>query len=267
MPTLPPELIDIVVDFLHDDRRALGTCARVCRAWVSASRRNLFAKVSEAPWHDIAEAPWHDIAGILSSQWCTIGPAVRHLDLDLIDCREFSWPEEVTSRLSNLRELTLRKSCLSPAGIFSSLGPVLQNIETLHLVRLYIEPPDLLLSLLQHCPRLQSLFCDHLTWSALPRLPRDALMPGLRSLVVHRSTEMLNLWIATCWMSAAPQVATLDLDLYKNGFLDVSMMRMAETIGSTLQVIRLSVYDDVLSESPHRIDFHLILKMLASPPV
>ncbi|KAJ6535073.1 hypothetical protein B0H19DRAFT_964200, partial [Mycena capillaripes] len=44
--SLPRELCDLVVDYLHADRASLGSCALVCRAWVPASRFHLFEYIS-----------------------------------------------------------------------------------------------------------------------------------------------------------------------------------------------------------------------------
>jgi hypothetical protein len=41
MSTLPFELTDRIIDFLHSDRQALITCAQVCRNWIPSSRYHL----------------------------------------------------------------------------------------------------------------------------------------------------------------------------------------------------------------------------------
>ena len=41
-PRLPPELIEYIIDYLHDSPSALRACARVCRDWVAPSRFHLF---------------------------------------------------------------------------------------------------------------------------------------------------------------------------------------------------------------------------------
>ena len=38
MCTLPPELDDIILDHLHDDRAALASCALVRRSWLPTVR-------------------------------------------------------------------------------------------------------------------------------------------------------------------------------------------------------------------------------------
>jgi hypothetical protein len=43
---LPQELVDHIIDHLHDDPLALSNCARVCRGWLPTSRHHFFAKIS-----------------------------------------------------------------------------------------------------------------------------------------------------------------------------------------------------------------------------
>lgn len=42
---LPPEVNDLALDYLHDDKDALAQCALVCRDWLNAARHHL--------WHTI----------------------------------------------------------------------------------------------------------------------------------------------------------------------------------------------------------------------
>ena len=43
---LPPELIDIIIDHLHSDRRALVSCSLVCKTWRLSARHHLFARLA-----------------------------------------------------------------------------------------------------------------------------------------------------------------------------------------------------------------------------
>src|ERR1700722_9015390 len=45
-PALPTEIQDYILDFLHDSRPTLKTCALVCRAWVPTSRYHLFFNIT-----------------------------------------------------------------------------------------------------------------------------------------------------------------------------------------------------------------------------
>jgi len=43
---LPPELIDRIIDYLHDSHADLSACSCVCRAWLESSRFHLFYSIS-----------------------------------------------------------------------------------------------------------------------------------------------------------------------------------------------------------------------------
>jgi len=49
MPPFPSELIDYIIDYLHDSPSTLRVCACVCRAWVAPSRFHLFYRCEIAP--------------------------------------------------------------------------------------------------------------------------------------------------------------------------------------------------------------------------
>lgn len=42
---LPPEVVDYIIDFLHDDTRALKACVLTCRVWLSSARHHLFSSL------------------------------------------------------------------------------------------------------------------------------------------------------------------------------------------------------------------------------
>ncbi|KAF8504129.1 hypothetical protein JB92DRAFT_2738567, partial [Gautieria morchelliformis] len=42
----PQELIDAVIDNLHEDHGALLACSLVCRSWLPSSQRHLFRRVT-----------------------------------------------------------------------------------------------------------------------------------------------------------------------------------------------------------------------------
>ncbi|KAH9947977.1 hypothetical protein B0H21DRAFT_736356 [Amylocystis lapponica] len=50
MPTIPPELYDYIIDFLHGNTSALVACSLTCRAWVPATRVHLFCDISLDDW-------------------------------------------------------------------------------------------------------------------------------------------------------------------------------------------------------------------------
>ncbi|KAF9645264.1 hypothetical protein BDM02DRAFT_3073690, partial [Thelephora ganbajun] len=42
---LPPEILDYIVDLLHDEPETLKQCCLVSKSWVSRTRKHLFANV------------------------------------------------------------------------------------------------------------------------------------------------------------------------------------------------------------------------------
>ena len=44
-PYLPPELLDHIVDLLHDDQNALRKCCLVSKSWIPRTRKHLFAEI------------------------------------------------------------------------------------------------------------------------------------------------------------------------------------------------------------------------------
>jgi len=50
-PSLPPEIHDYIVDFLHDNQEALRKCCLVSKSWIPRTRKHLFAHIRfHTPW-------------------------------------------------------------------------------------------------------------------------------------------------------------------------------------------------------------------------
>ena len=57
--SLPPEMLDQVVDQLHDDSTTLEICSLVSKSWIQRARKHLFANVSFNAAHPGVES-WND---------------------------------------------------------------------------------------------------------------------------------------------------------------------------------------------------------------
>ncbi|ESK88748.1 hypothetical protein Moror_1265 [Moniliophthora roreri MCA 2997] len=58
--TLPQELVDQIIDHLHNDVQSLRSCSTVCRAWLPSSRLHLFSKIRlDIPERQFAEYNVH----------------------------------------------------------------------------------------------------------------------------------------------------------------------------------------------------------------
>jgi hypothetical protein len=105
LTAIPNEVADVIVDFLHDDVEALGTCCLVSRAFIPSSRYHLFKEVQ------LDDQTSGQLMDILSSPLCTISPFVHVLRLKLLA----RWPDETWKKntvphlhnLSNARALHL----------------------------------------------------------------------------------------------------------------------------------------------------------------
>ena len=45
-PYLPPEILDCIVDILHDQPKTLQKCSLVAKSWIPRIRLHLLAKIS-----------------------------------------------------------------------------------------------------------------------------------------------------------------------------------------------------------------------------
>lgn len=78
VPELPPELLDIIIDYGYSDRRMLATCALVCKAWLQSSRYHLFRTtvIRGNPGNDLKH-----FIDLLDSELNTFGDHIQHLTL------------------------------------------------------------------------------------------------------------------------------------------------------------------------------------------
>ncbi|KAF9645875.1 hypothetical protein BDM02DRAFT_3100732, partial [Thelephora ganbajun] len=52
--TIPPEIVDRIIDYAHDDHKTLIACSLVARDWVPCTRLHLFARLSLLSPHEVA---------------------------------------------------------------------------------------------------------------------------------------------------------------------------------------------------------------------
>jgi hypothetical protein len=252
---LPTELVDAIIDELHDDEAALATCALVCKSWVPASRRHLFFRVS------INKHNLSDMSHLLSSTLCA--KAVRHLCLRSVDPFRLDVCE-ITSKLLHITHLrlVLLKIVDGPMGVFPppALAPIMWNLETLALNRVHFLRPDHLHSLPYHCPRLRNVSffnTDVFTGFTVEEpLSRDAgdLLPGLRSLRVEVSPPFFE-WLVRNWESTGsfPPLVKLLLSFRPYCRFEASTERLLEKVGPFLQDLSffvLPTHGDVPGEWP-----------------
>jgi hypothetical protein len=90
-----PELVDRIIDHLHDEFDALKTCGQVCQFWIPASRYHLFHSVT------LTHANASGFLKLLKSRHATFVEHVRYLRV-----HEGGWIQELV-RLASVHRLAL----------------------------------------------------------------------------------------------------------------------------------------------------------------
>jgi hypothetical protein len=147
-PSLPQELVDIIIDHLHDDQQSLLACSLVCQNWVEPSRIHKFAS-STIKW-ETRQKSFNDFP-----------IALQYLqDLTVIISSGF-----IETSLPKLPNANLRRLCVEGLSILGtwinlfspvSLHPY-TDLTTLELCHCIIPNFSTLTRLIYHFPNLASL--------------------------------------------------------------------------------------------------------------
>ncbi|KAF8144576.1 hypothetical protein K438DRAFT_1873597, partial [Mycena galopus ATCC 62051] len=91
-PRLPPELLLIIVECAHEDKKALKTFSLVCKSWMGVSREILFAAIEYRailPYNNrllrrrVLTPHWiHPLRTILDNPHCTVFPYVQVMTIN-----------------------------------------------------------------------------------------------------------------------------------------------------------------------------------------
>ena len=73
-PVVPNEIQDYILDFIHDSKPALSTCALVCKSWVATSRYHLFREIT------LDQGNADDVVERLKDPNCTIRQYIQYLE-------------------------------------------------------------------------------------------------------------------------------------------------------------------------------------------
>ncbi|THU94553.1 hypothetical protein K435DRAFT_839814 [Dendrothele bispora CBS 962.96] len=126
-PTFPNEITDIFIDFLHNNRRTLASCALVCKSWLARSRYHHFSSLS------------------FKESSSTRQTLLRELMIH---------PLLVSLRLINFDQTTI---CTTSWDRFWSNKPFLEGIKRVHTQKSKMPLNPMFLS--QKLPNLNSLQC------------------------------------------------------------------------------------------------------------
>ena len=205
MPRLPLELSDYIIDFLHDDAKALKACSLTCQAWVPAARFHLFRAVA------VKTASNTSSFQRLLDRSPSLGLYVRELSAEkLADIVAIATAEQppsqpaqntlpvILAHTPSLRTLSLSHLDLQCLLDVRGLGHPTVSSLTLS----YCQFTDLadIIDLVSGFPRLTSLSLSGLTWKDEKRTPLPSPAPTLRSLRLGREMDSERLFE---WLQAA----------------------------------------------------------------
>ena len=151
---LPPEITDVIIDHLHDDKHSLRACNQICRQWRPACQYHLFSRIKIVPKN------FGLLLQILHFRATGVATAVQYVDIgtdnpslrDLVIC---SLP--ILFRFPNLRSLRLK--CIGSLWplLDDPSGRNLSNLQHIELFKVGFFDLEHFLEFIYSIPRLQSL--------------------------------------------------------------------------------------------------------------
>ena len=127
-PHLPAEMLDNIVDLLHDAREALGTCCLVSKSWVPRTRKHLFAHVAlsyptrlrswKTTFPDPSTSPAHYTRSLFIQFPCAVTPA---------DAEEGGWIPTFSHVVSLAISIEATNASV-PLSLFHGFSPVIRSL-------------------------------------------------------------------------------------------------------------------------------------------
>jgi hypothetical protein len=249
---LSPELIDIIIDNLHNDKRSLSACCLTSKQWVSSCRFHLFSKITVTP-HRISS-----VLHFLESHSPSITLLVRNLvvddfsewglDADPEEGTRLSFPADKLRRifllLCSVEHLHIR-NCYHV--INSNMFSVLTNVRELVMEDIRLSSLQHTLSFVYAFPMLETLsIVGRSTWRDLYLPPsKYKTRPGqpsfsLRKLDLNdRSLSSIFKWLLG--LDPVPPIFSLSLSLLANG--SQSSMALLRSIGPSVMTLELKLWN------------------------
>ncbi|KAJ7121433.1 hypothetical protein C8R44DRAFT_786259 [Mycena epipterygia] len=246
---LAQELIDAILDFLHDDRESLLSSSLVARKWVPAPRHHIFAERIALNFTELGPPAYnrssntaHEFLAISRSPYCSILPAIRNVVLNVdteLDGTSGLLQEivEVLARapINKLMFLdhTFKSSERQPISL-SWIAPHFPGLQEFSYNALYDVAGDVL-ALVTSFPRLQSLSV-YSTSPGTSNLARGKPLPAIpHATFAHLHTLRLRLYghqseELLAWMNnigGQLRLETLEINIfhcYHNGWGPVAAL-------------------------------------------
>lgn len=239
LSVLPIEVIEYALDFLRGDAKTLAACCRVCRAWSTRARYNLFYEV---------ELIVYDIVRFYAAVDRNRDAVTATRELSLIGGWEKPPGPMRYLRTTNLHTLRLRYVYLSNRWLPLITHRARRSLTELTLKTCSIKDPQELVRFLQRLPHLR-----HFSGWALSMKKRDEALevedptealPALQSLCLYGRRELPLTLLRT--FTAAPgglrSLSVLRIGLYTRQLAMFSALLVA--VGENLRELELVVDSD-----------------------
>lgn len=198
MPEFIPEIVDMIIDHLHDDKASLLTCSTVCRTWLPACRFHLFHTVT---LNDILNKSLFGNFCSHLHNYTQIGPCVRELQVVGISgsprCISLLDLGSLLAKLPNLHTLKLYSVMWNTSNNLSTECFTSQALRTLHISNTKLPSGvQAVLHIIELFPALEKFYMDYVylpgqlseVYGTLSDLP-DSDLPDrrLRTVSMHAS--------------------------------------------------------------------------------
>lgn len=104
---LPPELVDRIIDFLHNEPKSLAACSRVARSWSATSRYHQFSSVKL-----ISDKDWAKFDRLIEIS-PTMIHTMRGITIDFSGAHSARWVS-VCTRFTSLENITMFGAIIPP---------------------------------------------------------------------------------------------------------------------------------------------------------
>jgi len=260
--SVPPELVDSIIDYLHDDSVALKNCSLVCHSWIPSSRYHLFRQVSLdfIRFTDRVQILQYDHYAhrkcLILHQCLENSPYVasyiRRLIIRPGALFNSGGLEKTTRAVSAvLRKLTNLKRLDLVLASWKSLAPHFQDsictilrlpsVTRLHLLRCHFDTFQDLSSLISHSPGLKELRLQFITFLRISRIgaEQDSTRPvRVHTLRFDGHIQTLSQWVS--WPRCSVDLTKLrSLHLQITPGLFMSASQLVHTVGASLRYLEL----------------------------
>lgn len=228
------ELVDIIIDYLHEDKPSLGACGAVCKSWLPPSRYHLFSSVRL----DNSLGAFLDL---LDSPTTSIPPHVRSLRIKYGSHTSDAIPR-LARHLLAVRYLYLERICFSELSTEARLAclssELFKQVTSLNLDHVIFDSLDQLAELTCSYPFLEHLFLSRVNWEhTSPSITYKWSLPASLRVLELRHIPNQHTFINTLFDYRKHHIETVHLSLIPKAAIH-STVTFLRNIGVHLHHLR-----------------------------